>query len=974
MFDDAQLVKYFPAMLKALRARIEALPDSLPVALPDGPLARYFGDFEIDEEEGAQFTANRQWERAFQVSADEQHKRITRGEHGMDLICPFLEFYSQQDGIKGTDGVGMLARRRRDLNSILDTLPSAESSGRVVATHFFGPKKPAKSGPSTKPVVPSKRAGIDSDEDDPKDKSYQPPRYTPDPSENSGSEDEGELPVHRFIGGLNVLSHVVLQVDPKGKGKEPEKLKGKKSKKPDEEVVAEDDNAPVAKIGRNPTKGRWAISNYNAPTISKSRDGKPVWRWDCKWCSNYRTSPRTAGCTKYQDETINLVVGSNFLSHLSNCKHIPDSASFDAYEAAEAAEKNGTRPAPTTKASQSELQRQSMSKFIEEGIANPAVVVTKRGFRKHLVEGIAYDDHSLIPGRKTVKSDMVRLCVMLKERVDSLITSNSSKFAIAQGLWTSKNSVYAFCGAVGWLIDDEWVLREFVLELIPLDGDHSGAATGRLLFHKLDERKLTPNLFAAAGDNASSNGPLCGTICTLMFKTGLHLVRENAQIGCGGHVLNIVAQTIYFVLGIADDPDVVDYYEESRKFPLAYDSAQDPEVVAEMALMAEEAKSAPDGAARTAGRAPDAADSDSDSSDDDNDDDQHEESMGDSEPLSAPKPRQKKKKVKRKPTIVDKLHDTVVDINRSEIRRKRFRLLTREACEAGDRDLVLIRGMKIRWNTTNAEIERGVRLEPALVRWNQELPRGLTGKKKKAAERKAKQQYLSPRDFKDLRKITAKHLETSLTNISPANDTCNLGPAIRAGLEKLRIHTDNALVSDYPLLGAVLHPAIRLAHFQNSEWSPDIPARAKIVLEHLYEVYKEEFDETPAPKKSASSARTASPSKGIWRRALGGSTTTQKSQTELEIYFSGIYPMDRDGEDDVLGWWKVSMLLPAWLTRIYLLSHIAVERLFSSSKHTMSDSRSSMAASTAAATVVTKELLNAGFGEGVDFLEGVSIH
>ncbi|KAK6980613.1 hypothetical protein R3P38DRAFT_2809095 [Favolaschia claudopus] len=59
MFDDAQLVKYFPAMLKALRARIEALPDSLPVALPDGPLARYFGDFEIDEEEGAQFTANR---------------------------------------------------------------------------------------------------------------------------------------------------------------------------------------------------------------------------------------------------------------------------------------------------------------------------------------------------------------------------------------------------------------------------------------------------------------------------------------------------------------------------------------------------------------------------------------------------------------------------------------------------------------------------------------------------------------------------------------------------------------------------------------------------------------------------------------------------------------------------------------------------------------------------------------------------
>ncbi|KAJ6587702.1 hypothetical protein B0H10DRAFT_1925605 [Mycena sp. CBHHK59/15] len=53
---------------------------------------------------------------------------------------------------------------------------------------------------------------------------------------------------------------------------------------------------------------------------------------------------------------------------------------------------------------------------------------------------------------------------------------------------------------------------------------------------------------------------------------------------------------------------------------------------------------------------------------------------------------------------------------------------------------------------------------------------------------------------------------------------------------------------------------------------------------------------------------------------------------------------------------------------------IAVERLFSSSKHTMSDARSSMAASTASSTVVAKELLNAGFGEGLDYLEGVSIH
>ncbi|KAJ7700639.1 hypothetical protein B0H14DRAFT_3527925 [Mycena olivaceomarginata] len=39
----------------------------------------------------------------------------------------------------------------------------------------------------------------------------------------------------------------------------------------------------------------------------------------------------------------------------------------------------------------------------------------------------------------------------------------------------------------------------------------------------------------------------------------------------------------------------------------------------------------------------------------------------------------------------------------------------------------------------------------------------------------------------------------------------------------------------------------------------------------------------------------------------------------------------------------------------------------------MSDARSSMAASTASSTVVTKELLNAGFGEGLDYLAAISI-
>ncbi|KAJ7192115.1 hypothetical protein GGX14DRAFT_380455 [Mycena pura] len=250
--------------------------------------------------------------------------------------------------------------------------------------------------------------------------------------------------------------------------------------------------------------------------------------------------------------------------------------------------------------------------------------------------------------------------------------------------------------------------------------------------------------------------------------------------------------------------------------------------------------------------------------------------------------------------------------------------------------------MRIRWNTTNAEIERGTVLEPALTRWNAELARGLTGKKKAAAARKAAQLHLMPGDFENLRrivnvmsilqeatldlskkgvptickvlplyKIVQQHLEDSLANISLAEDTCNLRAAIQAGLDKLNKHTEKALVSDFPLIGAVLHPAIRLAYFKdplrgNDE---DLASRAETLLEHLYDVYKEELtDSTPATPSTKPMASTMSPSKGIFRRAVAGTGLGKllpaKTQTELQVYFSGIFPM-AEGDDDILAWWKV---------------------------------------------------------------------
>ncbi|KIJ06087.1 hypothetical protein PAXINDRAFT_92529, partial [Paxillus involutus ATCC 200175] len=202
---------------------------------------------------------------------------------------------------------------------------------------------------------------------------------------------------------------------------------------------------------------------------------------------------------------------------------------------------------------------------------------------------------------------------------------------------------------------------------------------------------------------------------------------------------------------------------------------------------------------------------------------------------------------------------------------------------------------------------------------------------------------------------------------------------------KLNLYLVKSFDSHYPLLGAVLHPAIRLAYFKDiSKWSSDIPARAETLLKHLYQEYTDNNnDNSPAPTLHLR-PQPESP-KSIFDQAITFKSTSADSETvpaatksELASYFGGAYPCtDRN---DPLGWWKTHQ------TQFPVLSQIArnilaiprvsvsVERLFSSTKHTLTDAHSSMTALTASKAVLTKEWLRKGLGDGVSYLDGVSIH
>ncbi|KAJ7697274.1 hypothetical protein B0H14DRAFT_2418267 [Mycena olivaceomarginata] len=196
--------------------------------------------------------------------------------------------------------------------------------------------------------------------------------------------------------------------------------------------------------------------------------------------------------------------------------------------------------------------------------------------------------------------------------------------------------------------------------------------------------------------------------------------------------------------------------------------------------------------------------------------------------------------------------------------------------------------MKVRWNTTLAELERAQMLQPALDAFVSELPNGLIGKAKRVAQARKKKWEMSSGDWEFVDKLVKalefskksvptitkvlplyKLMEVTLTALATKHkeDEPTLSAALLAGAAVATKYISNALFGDYVLLGAVLHPAVRIVFFKGEQWDPSIAVRARQLLLDIVKKYAQadqdssptnvesDFD-TGAGPKSSNVART----------------------------------------------------------------------------------------------------------------------
>lgn len=112
-----------------------------------------------------------------------------------------------------------------------------------------------------------------------------------------------------------------------------------------------------------------------------------------------RTVPRSSRKLTVFDDEPKPPSLSNLISHLdSQCKKLPAAQSFKTWFTQRESGEQESSGTPIM--GDGEAQRKIMSNFVQRGIENPKVEMTRKGFRERFVKGVIMDDLPFVFGEK----------------------------------------------------------------------------------------------------------------------------------------------------------------------------------------------------------------------------------------------------------------------------------------------------------------------------------------------------------------------------------------------------------------------------------------------------------------------------------------------------------------------------------------------------------------------------------------------
>ena len=193
-----------------------------------------------------------------------------------------------------------------------------------------------------------------------------------------------------------------------------------------------------------------------------------------------------------------------------------------------------------------------------------------------MIKAAGYTD-LIIRGDTIVARVTNRVTICQKNLVD-LLKRTYSTVALSIDGWTSLNDLSMLAVNGTWAGPDIKLYRA-CFEFIEVQGAHLGENLAHYIYNIGKRLDILPKILTITGDNASNNDTICRHLANMLetefdrFLDDLQLrgqsmrfKGENSQIGCFGHINNLVVKAILKSLGSSTHKDAVSLLNRANDY------------------------------------------------------------------------------------------------------------------------------------------------------------------------------------------------------------------------------------------------------------------------------------------------------------------------------------------------------------------------------------------------------------------------
>ncbi len=150
------------------------------------------------------------------------------------------------------------------------------------------------------------------------------------------------------------------------------------------------------------------------------------------------------------------------------------------------------------------------------------------------------NSHYILPCRQTLKEKFIENYDIRRNGLISEISQINSKIFLTTDIWTSEISKDCYLEVTMHYINNNWKLKNLLLNLIPINGFHTAELITSKLLQILEEFNINNNILALTTDNGS-NMIACGS------QLAIELDKEFNNMAftyyrCAAHIINLAVK------------------------------------------------------------------------------------------------------------------------------------------------------------------------------------------------------------------------------------------------------------------------------------------------------------------------------------------------------------------------------------------------------------------------------------------------